>query len=135
MNLVDVLRHHQRVRPHDVAVIHPAGSATYGQLAAAAAHVAGRLREAGLGPGRTGAVYVNDPLLHLVLLIGLMACGARSFSAHPNAEPVPPGPAVDAYLADGALPFATTAPVEDRRAAHNSWNSCERRCLGIEWPR
>ena len=111
MNLIDAIRHHARVRPYDMAVIHPAGSANYLQLASIATAVSARLRGQGIAPGMTVGVFVRDPFLHLALLLAAMAAGAASASAPPDLEPIPPGLKIDAFLADDTLPFAPDARV------------------------
>lgn len=110
MNVIDAIRHHARMRPYDMAVIHPAGAANYLQLATVLSQLSVRLRSHGIEPGMTAAVYVSDPFLHLVLVLAAMLNGTRTVSAHPNYDPIPAGLKVDAYLADRHLTFASTAP-------------------------
>jgi acyl-CoA synthetase (AMP-forming)/AMP-acid ligase II len=110
MNVIDAIRHHARMRPYDMAVIHPAGAANYLQLATVLSQLSVRLRSHGVEPGMTAAVYVSDPFLHLVLVLAAMLNGTRTVSAHPNYDPIPAGLKVDAYLADRHLAFAGAAP-------------------------
>jgi acyl-coenzyme A synthetase/AMP-(fatty) acid ligase len=112
MNLMDALRHHVRMRPHDIAVIHPTGAVSYQQLAAVVTNIALRLRTHGIERGMTAAVYCTDPFLHLALVLGLGLNGTVSVSAHPNYEALPPAAKVDAYLTDRDLPFTPgVAPI------------------------
>lgn len=111
MNLVDAIRHHSRMRPHDLAVVHPAGALNYLQLAAVVSGVAARLRAQGIAPGARVAIYVSDPFLHLALVLAAMLNGTASVSAHPNYEPIPAGAGIDAFLADRGLPFPVSAAV------------------------
>lgn len=111
MNILDALRHHARMRPYDVAVIHPSGSANYLQLATVVGALAVRLRSHGVQPGMTVAIYASDPFVHLTLALGAMLNGCASISAHPNYDPIPPTVKIDAYLADRDLAFAPQAPV------------------------
>jgi acyl-coenzyme A synthetase/AMP-(fatty) acid ligase len=111
MNLIDALRHHARIRPFDLAVIHPSGSANFVQLAAVVSSLAARLRGEGLARGATAAVYVADPFLHLGLVLAAMVNGVRTVSGHPNYDPIPAGLAIDRFLSDRPLPFAGERPV------------------------
>ena len=111
MNVIDAIRHHARMRPYDMAVIHPGGAVNYLQLAGALANLSLKLRSHGVEPGMTVAVYVSDPLLHLALVLAGMVNGTASISAHPNYDPVPAAAKADAYLVDRNLPFTPPAPV------------------------
>ncbi len=111
MNLIDAIRHHARVRPYDMAVIHPSGAANYLQLAGIVTALSARLRAQGLERGMTAGVFVRDPFLHLALVLAAMAAGVASVSAHPNFDPIPSALKIDAFLADGPLPFTPTARV------------------------
>ncbi|MES2940056.1 MAG: fatty acid--CoA ligase family protein [Pseudomonadota bacterium] len=111
MNLIDAIRHHARIRPYDVAVIHPAGAVNYLQLAGTVTGLAARLRAEGLASGMTAAVLVGDPFMHLALVLAAMAAGAASVSGHPNHGPFPPGLEIGAVLADGPLTFAPASRV------------------------
>jgi acyl-coenzyme A synthetase/AMP-(fatty) acid ligase len=111
MNIIDAIRHHARMRPYDLAVIHPGGAATYLQFAGAVSQLVTRLRSHGIAPGTTVAVYVSDPFLHLALTLACTASGLVAISAHPNYDPIPPEAGVGTYLADRALPFAPETSV------------------------
>ena len=109
MNIIDAIRHHARMRPYDIAVVHPTGSANYLQFAGLLASLSVRLRSHGIEPGMTVAVYVSDPFLHLGLVMAAMVNGTISVSAHPNYDPIPAGVKVDAFLVDRSLPFEPAA--------------------------
>jgi acyl-coenzyme A synthetase/AMP-(fatty) acid ligase len=111
MNLIDAIRHHTRMRPHELAVVHPSGAVTYLQLAGVVSALAARLRSDGIGAGARAAIYVSDPFTHLALILACMLNGTVSISAHPNYDPIPAGGDIDAFVADKHLPFATSAPV------------------------
>jgi len=106
MNIIDALRHHSRMRPFELAVIHSSGAANYLQLAGTVAGLAARLRAQGIEPGTTAAVYVSDAYLHLSLLLAAMLNGTRTISAHPNYDPIPANVKVDHWLADRHLAFS-----------------------------
>lgn len=105
MNLIEALRHHSRMRPFDLAVIHPGGAANYLQLATTVARLSAKLRSHGIRPGGAVAIYTNEPFLHLALVLAAMADEVATVSAHPNHDPLPAGARIDAYLAEKALPF------------------------------
>ncbi|MRD45669.1 class I adenylate-forming enzyme family protein [Caenimonas koreensis] len=105
MNLIDAIRHHTKVRPFDMAVIHPNGAVNYQQLASVVAKVAARLRQKGVAPDTTMAIYVSDPFTHLTLILAAMLNGTRSISSHPNFDPLPDTLQVDHWLVDRPLPF------------------------------
>ncbi|HVZ43247.1 MAG TPA: fatty acid--CoA ligase family protein [Ramlibacter sp.] len=111
MNVIDAIRHHVRMRPHDLAVVHPGGSLAYGQLGTIVSGLGAKLRALGIRPGTTVAIYVNDPFLHLGLVLAAMLEGIVSVSAHPNFDPMPPGAGIDTYLAEARLAFEPAAPV------------------------
>lgn len=111
MNIIDAIRHHARMRPYDLAVIHPGGAASYLQFAGVVSQLATRLRSHGIAPDTTVAIYVSDPFLHLGLLLACTASGLVSISAHPNYDPIPAAAGVDVFLADRALPFALETSV------------------------
>jgi acyl-coenzyme A synthetase/AMP-(fatty) acid ligase len=111
MNLVDALRHHARMRPHDLAVVHPTGALDYLQLARTVAALAQHLRGNGIARGMKVAIYVSDPFMHLALILAAMLNGTVTISAHPNYDPIPPGADIDVYLTDKTLPFPTSARV------------------------
>lgn len=111
MNVTDAIRHHARMRPYDLAVIHPAGTATYLQLAAMVSAVALRLRTHGLGRGKTLAIYVSDPIVHLAVSLAATLNGTATVSAHPNNDPIPAALKIDAHVADRNLPFTPASPV------------------------
>lgn len=111
MNIIDAIRHHARMRPYDLAVIHPGGAATYVQFAGVVSQLATRLRSHGIAPETTVAIYVSDPFLHLALALACTANGLVSISAHPNYDPIPAEAGVGLFLADRALPFAPETSV------------------------
>jgi acyl-coenzyme A synthetase/AMP-(fatty) acid ligase len=111
MNVIDAIRHHSRMRPYDLAVVHPGGAATYLQLGQAIEHCQLRLRSEGIGPGTTVAVYVADPWIHVCLLLAAMLNGTATVSAHPNFDAIPDGLDVAAYLVDRTLPFTPFSQV------------------------
>jgi acyl-coenzyme A synthetase/AMP-(fatty) acid ligase len=111
MNVIDAIRHHSRVRPYDIAVIHPSGSATYLQLAAVVTNLALRLRTDGIERGHTVAIYATEPFVHLALALALALNGSISVSAHPNYDPMPEGARIDAYLVDRNLSFEVEGQV------------------------
>lgn len=118
MTLFDLLDLHAKVRPYDVAVIHPRGSLTYLALRSTIASVALKLRSRGIQPDTTVAIYVTDPFLHLTLILGLMLNGVRSVSAHPNYDAMPATLPIDTYLCDKTLPLAGSTAVVH---VDNSW--------------
>jgi acyl-coenzyme A synthetase/AMP-(fatty) acid ligase len=111
MNVIDAIRHHSRMRPYDMAVIHPTGAVTYLQLASMIAQLALRLRSHGVAADQTAAVYVSDPFLHLALTLACGANATTTISAHPNYDPIPAGAEIGWYLADRDLPFSGSTPV------------------------
>jgi acyl-coenzyme A synthetase/AMP-(fatty) acid ligase len=108
MNVIDAIRHHCRMRPHDTAVVHPSGALDYLQLAALISCVAARLRSEGIGCGERVAIFVSDPLTHLALILAAMVNGTATISAHPNRDPIPAGAEIGVILADSTLSFATS---------------------------
>ncbi|MBI5279592.1 MAG: long-chain fatty acid--CoA ligase [Burkholderiales bacterium] len=110
MNVIEALRHHVRMRPYDLALVHPGGSLNFLQLAGTVASAAGKLRSQGIGPGKTAAIYVNDPHVHLVVALACMLNGTVTISAHPNYDPIPPGAKIDAYVVDRAVSHAAQVP-------------------------
>lgn len=105
MYLIDAIRHHAKMRPYDLAIIHSSGAANYLQLAHVVTCLSLKLRSHGLSRGATIAVYVTDPFLHLAIVLAAMLDGVVSVSAHPNYDPLPSSLKVDAWLADRKLPF------------------------------
>ncbi len=110
MHVLDALTYHARVCPNDIAVIHRGGHSSFAELHNSVIAVSARLRHAGLQPGQVLAIYVADPLLHLVLILGAMREALPSFSGHPNFDP-PPGVAIAAYACDRQAPFMSGAAV------------------------
>ncbi len=84
MYILDALDYHARFRPGDTAILHAGGSVTFGQLRAAVAAAASRLREQRIDPLRPVGVYVADSYLQFVLMLALMheattfTCGSRT---------------------------------------------------------
>ncbi|MDB5871340.1 MAG: long-chain fatty acid--CoA ligase [Ramlibacter sp.] len=111
MNVIDAIRHHARMRPHDIAVVHPSGAASYSQLASVLAHLSVRMLSEGIKPGMTVAIYVSDPFIHLALTLGAMINGITSISAHPNYDPLPAHAKIDVFLVDRNLPFTPAGTV------------------------
>lgn len=100
MNLIDALRHHVRLRPHDVAVAHTGGSVSYLQLAELVTSVAARMRAEGVAPGHHAGVFVTDPFMHLVVLLAAAVNGTVTVSAHPNYDPIPAAAELDVLVCD-----------------------------------
>ncbi|MES2633650.1 MAG: fatty acid--CoA ligase family protein [Pseudomonadota bacterium] len=117
MNIIDAIRHHSRVRPFDIAVIHSSGAANYLQLATSVAGLAARMRSEGIEPDTTAAIYVSDAYLHLALILAAMLNGTRTVSAQPNFEPIPAAVPVDHWLCDRALGFSPQGNVVPVNAA------------------
>ncbi|MBC7604027.1 MAG: long-chain fatty acid--CoA ligase [Ramlibacter sp.] len=111
MNLIDAIRHHTRVRPYDMAVIHSHGAVNFVQLAAVVANVAARLRRKGIEPGTTLAIYVTDQFAHLAIILAAMLNGTRTISSHPNYDAIPPTLAVDHWIVDRPLAFTPATGV------------------------
>ncbi|HSW16216.1 MAG TPA: long-chain fatty acid--CoA ligase, partial [Ramlibacter sp.] len=111
MNIIDAIRYHSRMRPYDMAVIHPGGAVTYLQLANIIAQLAVKLRSHGIAADRTAAIYVTDPFLHLALILACSANATTSISAHPNYDPIPAAAEIDHYIADRDLAFAGPTPL------------------------
>ncbi|HSW16217.1 MAG TPA: class I adenylate-forming enzyme family protein [Ramlibacter sp.] len=106
MDVIDAIRHHARLRPNEIAVIQAGGHLNYLQLAGAVAQLALRQRGHGIAPGARVAIYVSDPLLHLLLALAAMVNGAATLSAQPGHPPVPANAGIDVFLADRELPFS-----------------------------
>ncbi len=111
MYILDALDYHARFRPGDTAILHAGGSVTFGQLRAAVAAAASRLREQRIDPLRPVGVYVADSYLQFVLMLALMHEATPSFSGQANHEAPPAGVGFGAFLADRSLPFAQDVPV------------------------
>lgn len=93
---------HAELRPHDVAVIHKLGSATYSELRSLLVSVSEALEPHGILRGQTCAVYVQDPWWHFLTTFALMLKGVRTISAHETFEPLPAALPVDVSVVDKA---------------------------------
>lgn len=105
MYVLDALDFHARMKPHDLAIIHDGGIATFQHLRSSVFGAALRVRALSLKPELPVGIYVTDPYLHFVLVLALMHEGIPSFSAHPNYDAPPDGVTFGAYLCDRPMPF------------------------------
>ena len=72
-----------RYQPAALAICMPGAAqpyVSYGRLATMINGIARRARAVGLSPGDTIAIYADDPVLHLVLTLGLTCYGAITVS-------------------------------------------------------
>lgn len=118
MNITDPLFLHCRGKPADVALAAP-GTAlnlmSYARLGRAIDNVCRRIIAAGFEPGQRVAVFIDDPLLHAIVLLALTRLGIvtisgrnRDFSWRFE---------IDAVIADASFPF----PVQRIILADPEW--------------
>src|SRR5690242_19506739 len=75
MNIVEPVLYQCRVNPHATAIATPGagmGSIKYGQLESLIHNVARAAIKAGLAPGDIVAIYIADPIVQAVLILGFM---------------------------------------------------------------
>ncbi len=118
MNVLNALNHHAQMRPNDPAILHSRGALSFFQLRNAVYGVSARLRDAAFDRTRPVGIYVADPVLHAVLILGLAREALASFSGHPNYDAAPPGANIGTYLCDRTMPHMDGATVI---AADESW--------------
>jgi acyl-CoA synthetase (AMP-forming)/AMP-acid ligase II len=106
MNLVDPILFQARYHGPTAALISPGrevGVMSYRRLGLAIHGIAHRMTGAGLAPGNVVGLLIDDPILHVAIMLGLAHAGIVTFSMRPQA---PPGELqVDAIIATGPLPF------------------------------
>ncbi|BBZ28128.1 hypothetical protein MMAD_24230 [Mycolicibacterium madagascariense] len=93
--------------PGAVALSGPDGSLTYRELDDAARHVAQRLADRGVGPGRTVALLLPRSTESVVAIMGVLHSGA----AYLPIDPALPAERIAFMLAD-AMPFAVVTNAE-----------------------
>jgi acyl-coenzyme A synthetase/AMP-(fatty) acid ligase len=84
MNVTDAIFFQAAFNPKHPALIYPGGVANFGMLADGAETIAANLLDMGLRPGHIGAIRVRDPLLHVMLILGLGRIGCPSVSLPPD---------------------------------------------------
>ena len=109
MYVLDALEFHARMKPQDIAIIDAAGATTFRLLRDNVLGAALRVRALGLNPDLPVGIYVEDPLLHLVLMLALMHEAIPSISSGFPYEPAPSGVTLGACLADRTAPFMANA--------------------------
>ena len=80
MNILDAVFLQAALDPLRPAVAYPGGLATYGMLARSANNVAANLLALGIRERQVCAIRIPDPLLHLLVVMGLGRIGAASLS-------------------------------------------------------
>lgn len=80
MNILDPIFLQAALDPLRPAVAYPGGLATYGMLARSANNVAANLIALGVRERQVCAIRIRDPLLHLLVVMGLGRMGAASLS-------------------------------------------------------
>lgn len=104
MNIVDPILFQGRYQPSTPALLLPGGShevVTYDQLGQLIHNVGRNAYENGLSRGNVVALIVKDPLLHIVLILGLAKYGIVTVT--PNEAVLPASLRVDAIIADVAV--------------------------------
>ncbi len=84
MNIADILSEHARDRAGHPAIEDGARVVTYGELDDLANAAAANLQVAGIEPGDTVAVLLEDSADHLIILCALARAGAVAFSLNLN---------------------------------------------------
>ncbi len=110
MNIIDAFFLHAKHQPAAPALCAPGrkiGLVSYGRLAAWADNVAARALGSGLKRGDIVAIFVEDPIFHWALILGLTRLGIVSLSTiDPN---LPAEFRIDALLTDTAAQFRNIA--------------------------
>jgi acyl-coenzyme A synthetase/AMP-(fatty) acid ligase len=104
MNIVDPILFQARWQPFELALCAPGsifGSVTYGQLARMILSVERKAAEHGLASGKVAALFIKDPILHVVFVLALARIGVVTVSARELT--LPKSLHVDAIFAD--LPY------------------------------
>ena len=105
MNIVSPILAQARLQPTALAICVPGAPQpfmSYGRLAACLNSVAHRALAAGLYRGDIVAIFVSDPVLHLVLVLGLTQLGIVTISA--DALQIPKEVGVQLLMTDAPLP-------------------------------
>lgn len=112
MNIADNLAEHAKNRADHPAIEDGARTVTYGELDGLVDGAAANLQAAGIEPGDTVAVLLDDSTDHLIILCALARVGAVIFSLNSNASKTE----LEASLASVAVKAAITAGLkfEDR---------------------
>jgi acyl-coenzyme A synthetase/AMP-(fatty) acid ligase len=105
MNIIDPILFHARFQPLAPAICSYGTSfqsVTYGRLAQHIHNVAGRTHQHGLVRGNLVALYIKDPLLHIVFILAMMKIGVVTLSGREPELPAEVKP--DAIFADSFFP-------------------------------
>jgi acyl-CoA synthetase (AMP-forming)/AMP-acid ligase II len=105
MNIVDPILFHCRWQPSAPALCAPGtifNRVSYGQLETFIHNVGRKARENGLARGSVVALFIKDPILHAVVVLGLMKIGVLTASA--REMELPSGLHIDHLLADASFP-------------------------------
>ena len=108
MNIVSPILAQARLQPTALAICVPGAPQpfmSYGRLAASIHNVAHHASAAGLKRGNVVGIFVNDPVLHLVLTLGLTRLGIITMSA--DTLQIPKEVGVEVLMTDVPLPAGT----------------------------
>lgn len=112
MNIIDGFLLHAKHQPTEAAICAPGWNyniVSYGRLLFFANNVAAHALASGLKRGDVVAVYVQDPIFHWALVLGLTRLGIISLSIVNTS--LPAGVRIDAVLAETVAAFAKTQRV------------------------
>lgn len=101
--------------PEALALVHPEGVVTYGQLASRAEEAASRLKAAGLGPGTLVALRGDVGPDYLALLYGIWMAGGAVAPMHPRWTSFEEARALEALRPDLVLEGWDSLPPPRRR--------------------
>src|SRR5436189_722585 len=126
MNLVEPILAQCRFKPGEVALAAPGtifNLVSYGRLAHGVESICHRIISAGLLPGNRVGVFVEDPLLHALLLLALMRMGIVPISGRGRRISWPFS--IDGVIADKSFHF----PDQKTLLVDDSWTKGAERPL------
>lgn len=113
MNFVDFILLNGRLYPNRPAIMMLDRIVTYGMFAGAVHRSCARLHQAGLRPGETVVIDIDNPIRHFVVFSALMRLGIVSLTAGPGVTGTVGAVAVLTSAAGAATPGARSIIVDD----------------------
>lgn len=113
MNFVDFILLNGRLYPNRPAIMMLDRVVTYGMFAGAVHLSCARLHQAGLRPGETVVIDIDNPVRHFVVFSALMRLGIVSLAAGPEAAGMVGAVAVLTSAAGAAAPGVRSIVVDD----------------------
>lgn len=133
MNISDILSEHARNRPDHPAIEDGVRIVTYGALDGLVDAAAANLQTAGIKPGDTVAIAMEDSADHLIILCALARVGAVIFSVSATASESELATSLDSAAAKAVVTSSVRLPGGERLWLHAK-DICQPAAISFERP-